>query len=113
VSEFEKAPSASKRTLVSMDKSIDELDRKIEAIAKRYSLHERLLEMDGVGETLAPALVCCFSDKSFENSIRLSLRRNGRAVRQSGKFEGRRKLTKRGPAFSRRPLYCASNSLTT
>jgi len=68
----EKAPSASKRTLVSMDKSIDELDRRL-----RRSLSGTRSTRDSwrwtVSANLAPALVWLFSDKSLRIPIRLSL----------------------------------------
>jgi len=112
MSEFEKVPAATKRALESMNKSIADLDKRILEIGQRFELYERLKQMDGVGECLAPALVWLFTDKSFENDDQpVAFTGMDVAVRQSGKFEGKRKLTKRGPAFIRRLLYCASNSL--
>src|SRR5215831_20460531 len=68
--------------------------------------------MDGIGPCTAPALLWLLKDREFTNSDQaVAFSGLDVAVRQSGRFEGRRKLTKRGPTFIRRLLYCAASSL--
>src|SRR5205814_7548141 len=108
----EKTPAASRQALNAMKRSVTQLDAQIKAIAERYHLYEQLLQIDGFGPCVAPAMVWLLSDKSFEDSDQaVAFTGMDVAVRQSGRFEGKRKLTKRGPAFIRRLLYCGASSL--
>jgi transposase len=65
----------------------------------------------GIGKINAAALVCAYHRGAFSGSdafiafIGLDVR-----VRESGRYRGKRKLTKRGEAEIRRLLYCASQA---
>lgn len=71
--------------------------------------YRRCLSVPGLGPVNAAALVCAFNRGSFSGSdafvayLGLDIRR-----RESGRFKGKRKLTKRGEAELRRLLYCAA-----
>lgn len=89
-----------------------ELDARIESVAKSLPLYKRLLAIDGVGPLGAAALTWLFASHEFASSdqavafVGLDV-----SVRQSGKYVGKSKLTKRGPAFVRAFLYNGANSL--
>jgi transposase len=111
MSEIGESLVASHAASEAIERSIAELDREIKQIVAGDPLYSLLLEMDGVGPQLAPALVWLFRAHRFQSAdqvvafIGMDVR-----VRESGKFFGQRKLTKRGPAFIRRLLYCAANA---
>jgi transposase len=71
--------------------------------------YQRCLSMPGIGKLNAAALVTVFHRGAFAGAdafvsfIGLDIR-----VRESGKFKGKRKLSKRGEAEIRRLLYCAT-----
>jgi transposase len=110
--EQEAAPAASMRALAAMRRSVADLDARIKAIAGQHPLYKQLSQIDGFGPCVTPAIVWLLSDKSFKDSDQVvAFIGFDVAVRQSGRFEGKRKLTKRGPAFIRRLLYCGTNSL--
>lgn len=73
--------------------------------------YQRCLSIPGVGPLSAAALVTAFRRGAFSNAnafiafIGFDVR-----LRESGKFKGKRKLTKRGEAEVRRLLYCASKA---
>lgn len=71
--------------------------------------YRRCKSIPGIGKVNAAALVCAFHRAAFANSdafiafLGLDIRR-----RESGRFKGKRKLTKRGEPELRRLLYCAA-----
>jgi transposase len=105
MSEIDKMPASSKAIITCIERAIKDLDLKIFALVHNDPLYEEFLRMDGVGPQTAPALVWLFRAFQFKTSdqvvafVGLDIR-----VRQSGKYEGQRKLTKRGPSFIRRLL---------
>ncbi len=109
--EIQRLPKESLRAADSMDRSIARLDAEIQQLAGEDPLYSVFKEMDGVGEVLAPALVWLFRAHRFQTVdelvafVGLDVR-----VRESGRYIGQRKLTKKGPAFLRRLLHCAANS---
>jgi transposase len=110
--EMETQLPASQKALKAIEASIKDLDERITRIARKDPLYSVFLEMNGVGPATAPALVWLFRAHSFETSdqvvafVGMDVR-----VKESGKFVGKRKLTKRGPAFIRRLAYLVANSL--
>lgn len=112
MSELERLPKESQLALKAMERSIAKIDAEILSLVQADPLYETLLEMDGVGVQLTPALIWLLRSHEFETAdqvvafVGLDVR-----VRESGKYVGQRKLTKRGPAFIRRLLYCAANSM--
>jgi len=111
MSELSSLPASSLIALKAIEKAILDLDREIREIVEGDPLYEMFLSMDGVGPQLAPALVWLFRAFDFKDKdqviafVGLDVK-----VRDSGKYVGQRKLTKRGPAFVRQLIYCASNS---
>jgi len=105
-------PAAAKAAVKSMERSIKRIDDAIYAIVKKDPLYEEFLKIDGIGPVCAPCLVWLFRAFKFEHPdhavsfVGLDVR-----VRESGKYAGRRMLTKRGPAFVRRLLACGAQSL--
>ena len=93
-------------------RAIAEIETRIKAALKGNDLYKRLLKMDGVGKTNAAALTWVLSTHTFETDdkfvafIGLDVR-----VRESGKYAGQNKLTKKGNSLLRRLLYCAASSL--
>lgn len=71
--------------------------------------YRRCLSIPGIGKVNAAALVCAFHRAAFASSdafiafLGLDIRR-----RESGRFKGKRKLTKWGEPELRRLLYCAA-----
>jgi transposase len=71
--------------------------------------YRRCLSIPGIGPINAAALVAAFHRGSFANSdafiafLGMDVR-----LRESGRYTGKRKLTKRGEAELRRLLYCAA-----
>jgi transposase len=92
--------------------TIAEVDARIRTIARGRPLYKRLLTIDGVGPLGAAALTWLFESHEFTSSdqavafVGLDI-----SVRQSGKYIGKSKLTKRGPAFVRTFLHNGANSL--
>jgi transposase len=109
--EIEELPAECSAALKALQRSIARLDSEIKQLVADDPLYEIFLEIDGVGKQLAPALVWLIRAFKFETAdevvafVGLDVR-----VRESGKYVGLRKLTKRGPAFIRRLLYCGANS---
>lgn len=93
-------------------RAIAEIDAKIKAALKGNELYKKLLKMDGIGKVNAAALTWALSTHTFETDdkfvafIGLDIR-----VRESGKYVGQSKLTKKGNSLLRRLLYCAASSL--
>ena len=91
---------------------VRKVDRELLAQARRLGWQQDLLRsgsIPGVGETTSLALVTAFYRHNFRNAdafvafIGLDVR-----VRDSGKYRGRRKLTKKGDPEIRRLLYNAA-----
>lgn len=98
-----------------MDKAIAAFDRLIQKTAKRTAEladgYERLQTIDGVGPILGAALSNVFSKYDFESSDSVvAFAGLDPRPMESGKFKGRRKLSKRGPSELRRLLYNGSMS---
>ncbi|WP_405228435.1 IS110 family transposase [Lentisalinibacter sediminis] len=76
--------------------------------------YRRALSIPGIGPLNAVALVATFHRGAFASAdafvayLGLDVR-----IRESGMYEGKRKLTKRGPAELRRLLYCAAKPART
>ena len=76
--------------------------------------YQRCCSIPGIGPGNAAALVATYRRGAFSGSdafvayMGLDVR-----IRESGKFKGKRKLTKRGEAELRRLLYCASHAART
>lgn len=76
--------------------------------------YQRCLSIPGVGPLNAAALVTAYHRGAFANSdgfiafIGMDVR-----LRESGRYKGKRKLTKRGEAELRRLLYCAAQPART
>lgn len=91
---------------------IERIDKHIMQLINdlQWSEHyRRCLSIPGIGHANASALVAAFHRGAFASSdaficfIGLDVR-----IRESGRFKGKRKLTKRGEAELRRLLYCAA-----
>ncbi len=94
-----------KHLLARIDCRINQLIKKL-----GWSAHyQYCLSIPGIGPLNAAALVAAFHRGAFANSdhfiafIGMDVR-----LRESGRFKGKRKLTKRGEAEVRRLLYCAA-----
>lgn len=93
-----------------MNKAITAFDRLIQKTAKRTPEladgYERIQAIDGVGPLVGAALGNLFSKYDFESSdaVVAFVGMDPRPM-ESGKFKGRRKLSKRGPSEIRRLLY--------
>lgn len=89
------------------------LDREIHALIRALGWwpdYLRCCSVPGIGPVTAAALVAGYHRGAFASSdafvayLGLDVR-----LRESGRFKGRRKLTKCGPAELRRLLYCAAH----
>jgi len=95
--------SASEQALLStFDAVLRDIEAKMDAIASQYPTYELVRSIPGVGRISGCALVFVLESKSFENSdqlvafLGLDVR-----IRQSGKFRGLEKLSKRGDPILR------------
>lgn len=91
---------------------LDRIDQRIRALVRAlgwWADYQRCLSMPGIGPLNAAALVTAFhrgvfaSADAFVAFIGFDVR-----LRESGKYKGKRKITKRGEAELRRLLYCAT-----
>lgn len=91
---------------------LDRIDQSILTLIRQLGWwpdYQRCLTMPGIGKLNAAALVTVFHRGAFAGAdafisfIGLDVR-----VRESGKFKGKRKLSKRGETEIRRLLYCAT-----
>ncbi len=91
---------------------LDRIDQRIQVLVRKlgwWADYQRCLSIPGIGPLNAAALVTVFHRGAFAGAdafvafLGLDIR-----VRESGKFKGQRKLTKRGEAEIRRLLYCAA-----
>lgn len=97
--------------------TLDRFDKQIDALIEQLDWtddYRRCRSVPGFGRLNAAALVCAYHRGAFAGSdafiayIGLDVR-----VRESGKFKGKRKLTKRGESELRRLTYCATKSART
>lgn len=104
--------SAAKELIRHCQQLVRQVDRELQAQARRLDWQQDLQRSGGVpglGPTTSLALVTTFHRHNFRNAdafvayIGLDVR-----VRDSGKFRGRRKLTKKGEPEIRRLLYNAA-----
>jgi len=93
---------------------LDRIDQSILALIRQLGWwpdYQRCLSIPGIGKLNAAALVTVFHRGAFASAdafvafIGMDIR-----VRESGKFKGKSKLSKRGEAEVRRLLYCATQS---
>lgn len=90
-------------------KRIDERLRALITALGWQGDYRRALSIPGVGPLNAAALVAAFHRGAFASAdafvayLGLDIR-----LKESGKYKGKRKLTKRGPAELRRLLFCAA-----
>jgi len=91
---------------------LDRIDQSILTLIRQlgwWADYQRCLSMPGIGKLNAAALVTVFHRGAFAGAdafisfIGLDI-----SVRESGKFKGKSKLSKRGEAEIRRLLYCAT-----
>jgi transposase len=93
----------------SLKESIDKLDEQIAETAKAIPQYQLLIKVPGFGPLITAYLIAMLSSGTFARSdsfvafIGLDLR-----VRESGKFRGKRRLSKRGDPEARRLLYMAA-----
>jgi transposase len=91
---------------------IARIDQRIKALVRQLGWmadYRHCLSIPGIGPANAAALVCAYNRGAFASSnafiayMGLDIRR-----RESGRYKGKRKLTKRGESELRRLLYCAA-----
>jgi transposase len=89
--------------------SIEKLDEQIAETAKAIPQYRLLIKVPGFGPLVTAYLIALLSSGTFARSdsfvafVGLDLR-----VRESGKFKGKRRLSKRGDPEARRLLYMAA-----
>lgn len=97
--------------LVALKEREDALEREIHRLLKEDPGYGRLLKIPGVGALSGAALICAVTGRDFKRSDALvAFFGLDTCVRQSGKYEGRRKLTKRGCALFRHLLCMAARA---
>ena len=103
-----------KALLSEIQRVLDRIDQSILGLIRQLGWwpdYKRCLSMPGIGPLNAAALVTVFHRGAFAGAdafiafIGLDIR-----VRESGKFKGKSKLSKRGEAEIRRLLYCATQA---
>lgn len=103
-----------KALVTEIQKLIHRIDQHIQALIRQLawqSDYQRCLSIPGIGPVNAAALTAVFHRGAFAGSdayvafIGLDVR-----LRESGKFKGKRKLTKCGEAEIRRLLFCAAQA---
>lgn len=105
--------SASEQALLSsFDAVLKDIEARMEAIALRYPTYKLVKSIPGVGRISGCALVYVLEAKAFENAdqlvafLGLDVR-----IRQSGKYRGLEKLSKRGDPILRFLICFAGRSL--
>jgi len=99
------------------DAVLKRIDRRMQALIEKLGWledYQRCRSIPGIGHLNAVALVTVFHRGAFSglNAFVAFLGFDVR-MRESGRFKGKRKLTKRGPAECRRLLYCAAKPSRT
>lgn len=98
--------------LSTLGELIHSLDKEIEELAQSQDEYHRMKSLPGVGPLAAAALTCVLCRHDFKSAAALvaffgiDLR-----VRDSGKFKGKRTLSKRGDPLLRFLICCAGKSL--
>lgn len=96
----------------SLNRLLQLFDRRMKALVRELGWtadYQRCLSIPGIGPLNAVALVIAYhrgafaSANAFVSFLGFDVR-----LRESGKYKGKRKLTKRGEAELRRLLYCAT-----
>ena len=102
-----------KRVVTDLNQLLDRLDRAVEKLIRELGWwpdYRRCLSIPGIGPANAAALTATYHRAAFASSdafvafMGLDVR-----IRESGRFKGKRKLTKRGEPELRRLLYCAAH----
>ena len=107
-----KAIANMKRTCAAMRREALALEQEIAQLLKDNATFQRALRVTGFGVCTAAILAYVFSKGTFSTSdklvafVGLDVR-----VRESGKWKGKRSLTKRGDSLVRKMLWMAANSL--
>jgi transposase len=100
--------------IADLERQKQEFDTQIAALLaepEQRALTTRLQAIPGIGPVTSAALVACLRDRDFGDSDALVAYVGfAVAVRESGKWRGKRKLTKHGDAELRRLLYLAARS---
>lgn len=103
---------AHQAVLTEFNTLIHRIEQRIKTLIRQLGWlddYRRCLSIPGIGPLNAAALVCVYHRAAFANAdafiafLGLDIRR-----RDSGRFKGKRKLTKRGESELRRLLWCAA-----
>jgi len=109
---FKEIKLPSKALFSELQKVLNRIDGKLRALVRSlgwWDDYQRCLSMPGVGPLNAVALVAVFHRGAFAGSdafiafIGFDVR-----LRESGRYKGKAKITKRGESEIRRLLYCAA-----
>jgi len=109
---FKQIKLPSKALFSELQKVLNRIDGKLRALVRSlgwWDDYQRCLSMPGVGPLNAVALVAVFHRGAFAGSdafiafIGFDVR-----LRESGRYKGKAKITKRGESEIRRLLYCAA-----
>jgi transposase len=102
----------SRALMTEIQRVLDRIDQRLQRLVRKLGWwpdYQRCLSIPGIGPLNAIALVSVFHRGAFAGSdafvafIGMDIR-----LRESGRYKGQRKLTKRGEAEIRRLLYCAA-----
>jgi transposase len=109
---FREIKLPSKALFTEIQRVLDRIDQRLQLLVRKlgwWADYQRCLSIPGIGPLNAIALVSVFHRGAFAGSdafvafIGFDVR-----IRESGRYKGKRKLTKRGEAEIRRLLYCAA-----
>ena len=105
---------SSRALMTQFQRLLEQIDRHIKALINElgwWADYQRCLSVPGIGRSNAAALVATYHRGAFSGTdafvayIGLDIR-----VRESGRFRGKAKLSKKGEPELRRLLYCASHA---
>jgi len=101
-----------KALLSEIQRVLDRIDQRMLTLIRQlgwWSDYQRCLSIPGIGKLNAAALVTVFHRGAFASADAfISFIGFDICVRESGKFKGKSKLSKRGESEIRRLLYCAT-----
>jgi transposase len=109
---FAQTTLSTKALFTELKRLLDRIDQRMRTLVRAlgwWTDYQRCLSIPGIGPLNAAALVAAYhrgvfaSSDAFVAFIGIDVR-----LRESGKYKGKRKLTKRGEAELRRLLYCAA-----
>jgi len=109
---FAETTLSTKALFTELKRLLDRIDQRMRILVRAlgwWADYQRCLSIPGIGPLNAAALVAAYhrgvfaSSDAFVAFIGIDVR-----LRESGKYKGKRKLTKRGEAELRRLLYCAA-----